>query len=209
MPTDSFSIGASADDGYFDHWDVTGTPPTYPPTENIQVWADHTAETFIRCQKKADAGEAAVHVTLMRFDTSSIPDDATISAAVLKLYVISLNDPEAKNVDVEWYTPSAWPPVDASDYSLSVGTTAGSFALSTFTASTVEDLTLSAPSTVSLSGYTTLRMGISGGTPSNADNYIEFASLDNVSLVEPRLEVTYTSPAAAAEFRVVQSNLGW
>jgi hypothetical protein len=55
------------------------------------------------------------------------------------------------------------------------------------------ELGLSGPDNVSLTGYTGLRLGISGGQPAG-DNLLQFAALEHPGKPEPRLVVTYTTP---------------
>ena len=62
--------------------------------------------------------------------------------------------------------------------------------------STVE-LTLANPSSLSLTGYSALRLGISGGQP-NADNHVQFATLEHPSRDEPQLIVSYSTPGGAS-----------
>ena len=61
--------------------------------------------------------------------------------------------------------------------------------------STVE-LTLTSPSSISLTGYTALRLGISGGQP-NGDNYVQIATLEHTSRPEPQLSSPTRTPGGA------------
>ena len=206
MAVTTFSVAASGDDGFFDHWDATA-PTDYPPTENIETWAANEAQTFLRANKW-DNGESGIQVPLLRFDTSSLADGATVTQAVLKIYVQAIDDNDNRSLNVEWYTPSAWPPVDASDFAVSVGSTAGAFDITGLTSSAVNNLTLSSPASVNLTGYTTLRLGISGGAPVGQAR-VDFASLDHPTDPEPQLEVTYDTAASPQQHRIQRAGLRW
>ena len=62
-------------------------------------------------------GNYSVLAALLRFDTSSLPDGATITAATLKLHVTAKTDADNRSLVGEWYPSSNWP-IDAADYTL-------------------------------------------------------------------------------------------
>ena len=62
--------------------------------------------------------------------------------------------------------------------------------------STVE-LTLANPGNISLTGYTGLRLGISGSQP-GGDNHVQFATLEHSLQPEPQLVVTYSTSGGAS-----------
>ena len=88
-------------------------------------------------------------------------------------------------------------PIDAADWTLTSGTNAlaGTDITSLSKNSTVE-LTLANPGNISLTGYTGLRLGISGGQPSG-DNHVQFATLEHSLQPEPQLVVTYSTSGGA------------
>jgi hypothetical protein len=108
--------------------------------------------------------------------------------------VIAVGTVTDRTLNVGYYASSNWP-IDVTDWTGAdnPGSDAGTFALTGFSASTQKDMALSSPASVSLTGYTGLRMGISGAAPAvNNDNYlVEMATLDHASLTEPQLIVTY------------------
>jgi hypothetical protein len=196
MAVTTFSVAVSADDGAIVHYD--DSPPTdWPPTAVIEDWSIHVGLTQMEVAKTDDASISAIQVSFARFLTSSLGSGAVVTDAVLKIWFDSLVNADGRNLVVEWYTPGAWPPVDA-DWSENVGTTAGSFPLSGLTDATVNSLTLTNPSNVNVTGYTSLRLGISGGQPTGF-NRIRIAQFDHATEQEPRLEVT-TADAATTEF---------
>ena len=107
----------------------------------------------------------------LRFDTSPLPDNATVSSVKLRGYLTSVADDDDRTLIGEWYSAANWP-IDPSDWTLTPTTTAlpGTDITSLNKNSTVE-LTLANPSSLSLTGYSALRLGISGGQP-NADNHV-------------------------------------
>ena len=48
-------------------------------------------------------GGYEVRVGLLRFDTSALPDNATVTGATLKLYVTSAASADGRSLVGEWY----------------------------------------------------------------------------------------------------------
>jgi hypothetical protein len=129
----------------------------------------------------------------MRFDTSALPDDATITSAKLRLYVTAKTNFDSRNLVAEWYPSSNWP-IDSSDYVLSAaGTALAGADMSSITTGATNDFSLTGLSSIATTGYTGLRLLVDGGQPSG-DNYVQIASFDNPTFPEPQLVVTYTTP---------------
>jgi hypothetical protein len=182
----TFSIAASGDDG-----DVTSSGPQsggYPPSAGIAVNAGGSVFTAGR---RLAFGDFEVMVPLLRFDTSALPDGATITSATLKVYVTKKTDNDDRGLMAEWFDGSSWP-IDASDFSVS--SSGSALAGSDVTALTVDEvnsLTLSGVSAVSTTGWTALRLHLSGGQPAG-DNYVQMAAFGNSNPVA-QLVVTYTT----------------
>ena len=107
--TATFTISAGADDGDIQSrspaangWPPTGTPSPY------------TAGTVFTAGKRNAFGDYCVLVGLLRFDTSSLPDDAQIASATLRLYPTAKTDADGRSLIGSWYDPSRWP-LTASD----------------------------------------------------------------------------------------------
>ena len=130
---------------------------------------------------------------LLRFDTSSLPDNATVTSVKLRLHVTSKADANDRTLVGEWYGAANWP-IDAADWTLNPGNNA--LAGTDITALTVNSHRRTHPrrrSATSPSPATpALRLGINGGQPSG-DNYVQFATLEHTSAPEPQLIVTYTT----------------
>lgn len=185
MPTDTFNIATGLDDGR-----VVLSGAAWPP-----VTAGTAAtEANIHCEKTQSAGPSFLNnVVLVRWDTSSIPDDATITAATFRGYVTAKISDGARSMSIEYYASSNWP-IDNADGTVTPGTDAHAGTLiSAITLNADNDFALLNPATsISKTDYTGLRIHISGGAPgASEDNYVEFAALEHATLVECRLLVTY------------------
>ncbi|MCP9485244.1 MAG: hypothetical protein MSC30_05260 [Gaiellaceae bacterium MAG52_C11] len=182
------SIGAGGDDG-----DVTvagaqagGYPPSGSPIAN-------STGSFVTAGRRLAFGEYEILTALLRFDTSALPDNATITSAKLRIHVTAKADANDRSLVGEWYDPAAWP-IDPADWALTVGTSAlPGTDLTGLTKNTTADLILSTPGSVSLTGTTGLRLGISGDQPTG-DNLVQLAALEHPSKPEPQLLITYTTP---------------
>jgi hypothetical protein len=195
MPTNTYSVTAGGDDGYIDAEGSTGS--TWPPDGAKTVV---TGGTTVSVRKAKFAGFTDLIVCLMRFDTSSLPDGATINSAILRLQIVTVGNITNRNLVVGYYANANFP-IDAADWdgADNPGSDAGTFALTGFSASTQIDLTLTNVSSINTTGNTGFRLGIDGGIPStNNDNYfIEIAAFDHVTLTEPQLLVTYNDSGRA------------
>ncbi len=180
----TFAVPASGDDGY-----VQARGPSYPPAGTPS--SNRTATTVTVGRRLLS--NYRVLAGLVRFDTSALPDRATVTSAILRLYVTAKADNDNRNLVAEWYAATSWP-IDAGDYALT--STASALAGADITAirtGVQSSFSLLAPSNVSKSGHTALRLHVDGDQPTG-DNYVNIASWDNSSQPEPQLIVTYTVP---------------
>jgi hypothetical protein len=207
MPTTTFSVSASADDAY---WDLEDTAAGWPPAGTTSSGSDSSITMNAR-KLKVGGGRTELSEAFFRFDTSALPNDATVSAATLRLQTISVGI-TGRNCNVGYYAATNWP-ITAADWSGAddAGSDAGVFALTVFAAGTQEELALTnVAANINLTGYTGFRLSISGGVPANDEDFLlEFATLDHATLLEPQLLVTYTSASELGTIRVVQSTLRW
>jgi hypothetical protein len=183
--TMTFSLAAGADDG-----DLQMRSPAsqgYPPTGAADASSSGSVMTAGR---RLAFGNYSVLVPLLRFDTSGLPDGATITSATLKLYVVGKADADDRGLMAEWYAASNWP-IDGADYSLdSTGSALAGSDITAITVGAVNSFALSGLSGVSTTGSTGLRLHVSGGVPAG-DNYAQFASFENAN-TEAQLVVTWT-----------------
>jgi hypothetical protein len=199
----TFTVKASGDDG-----NVTSAGPTYPPAGPPVANTDGTVTTAGR---RFFLGRYENLVSLLRFDTSALPDNANILSATLRLYVSAKADADNRTLIGEWYPSSEWP-IDPSDYALTSPATALAGAdITQLAVGTTNDLPLiglgsssaagagsistTGATSISTAGYSALRLQVAGDQPAG-DNYVQIASFDDPTRPEPQLIVTYNTPTA-------------
>jgi hypothetical protein len=195
------SIGAQDQDGFSAKEGVTGA---WPPAGST-VTTTNITNDFGGTTRKAsfDAGFNENSVSLLRFDTSGLPDSATISAAVLRLSITGKATAEAFPLNVEHYDSGAG--ISDDDYTVTPGSTGAQVASATWQAwatSGTVDISLGNLSSISTTGITGFRLGFVG-TPSTGgdfDTRIHFAEFGHATRQIPQLIVTYDGDAGEAMF---------
>lgn len=194
MPTATFNIASGIDDQY-----VGSTSATYPPpSTGLQR---EVTQTEINAPGRSWNGTTYdVRNGLLRFDTSSLPDGATITGATLTVSNNDRANPDTRNVTIEYYD---WNGSSDSDFSLvgdpasfPAGKTAHSgrdISLFTFGQHVLTLENLNYPGNINPGGYTSFRTHISGGTPTG-NNYMTIHALENATNPEAQLIVTYEGP---------------
>jgi hypothetical protein len=172
-----FDIAVTTDD-----MRVLATDAAYPPPCD-----GFFSNGPVQIRSGLSSGIYRVFNGLLRWDTSSIPDDATITDATVTYTLNLKQDTGGRNVVGEWYAGTNWP-IDCTDHTATVGTTAFNQDLTTV----VSPLVLTGVSTVNKTGYTGLRFGISGGAPASQTESI-FYMEDSDSGNDLLLTVTYTT----------------
>lgn len=176
------SVSFSASCSIGDCATADNTSNAYPPAGIVSIFSN-----FLNPNRSTFGGSFEVGVGLIRWDTSSITDGATILSCTLEFTTAAgaiLND-DTRSLTAAWTTAES--PWSASDYDVNAGTDALSgTALSTFSSNTLYDLSLSNCSNVDTTGYTGVKLWVSGGQPTG-QNYMEIKT----STV-PKLLVTYT-----------------
>lgn len=186
-PTTTFNVSASGDDG-----SVFASDASYPPGADSAGTASQSTLT----RRTFSGALFSVEVVLVRWDTSSLPDAATVDAATFRPRVIATGDADGRSFTAEWYEAGT---IGTEDYTSTAGTDAHAGTLiGELLQGGDNDFALANVSNVSLTGYTGLRLHISGGQPTG-NNFIEFATFDNETLTEPRLIVDYTEGAPPPE----------
>jgi hypothetical protein len=181
--TDTFTITTDS----FDQR-ILKTGTSYPPSAVGPTMSDGA------CTVKKDyyGGTYYNQIVVLKFDTSSIPDNATITGATLYPHLTNRTNNDSRNLNCEWYEWS-----DATAYADTVGTTGFSVNLNDFTMNQSNNISLSNPTNVSKTGYTYFRVGISGDAPASDDHFNEInirAVSDGVGAA-CQMTVTYTIPA--------------
>lgn len=213
MADDSFAIAAGGDDGY--RYRSSGVYASVPA--DATGGGDATA-ALLYATREIDTGPAIYYIAniLLRFDTSSLPDSNTVSAASLDIYVDSVGNVDSLSLVGDWYDPggtqdnSDWANLDAGEDAIS-GVT-----IASLTTGAVNNIALSNPTSVNLTGYTGLRLGISkrasDAAPTNF-NGVVVASYESANQ-EPRLNVTHESswtPETDSDYvlRVTTTGMRW
>jgi thermitase len=182
--TVTFSVGAGGDDGNVG----AASASSYPP--GVAAVGSSSGSVFT-AGRRFVFGSYDVFAGLVRFDTSSLPDDATVTGATLRLFVTRTADADGRNFVGEWYGAASWP-IDGGDYALS--STGSAFSAADITlirAGASNDFALSGLGSVSKTGLTGLRLHVDGGQPTG-DNVVKVASLEDGGLPKPQLLITYT-----------------
>jgi hypothetical protein len=105
--TTTFCVDESADDGF-----VTGSGSTYPPPATT---VDSALNVLAIKRAKASVSSYQIRVALARFPTAGLPDAIHITSAQLTGRIVTLVNPEHRDLVCEFYGASNWP-IDLSDY---------------------------------------------------------------------------------------------
>lgn len=192
MPTDTFGIATDADDG--------GGQRT------ANVWADIATGTFApddgtpgSISKALFGGDFFVFNSYFRFNTSTLPDDATVTAAVLKIFIPAgeLADPDNIDYAGDFFDFGGEPSTSADWEQSSSGDAIATIDASSLTSGAVNNLSLTGLSGVSLTGITGLRLAPKTTAQPTGDNFVHIAKQeDTTPSRRPTLEVTYTEAGA-------------
>lgn len=186
MAQSTFSIAASADDT-----NLFRQGATYPPATTSG--GNQDGNTFLDTRKSTGFES---QIMFLKFDTSTLPDNATVTSASLQIYADSANTANNSSVNFEWYIWTT--PAHPTDWADVVGTTAATTAITALTTGSNNTIALSnAAANVSLTGNTGIRFGLSGGQPTGV-NEVFFVAFDHATLTEPKLIVNYDVGATVA-----------
>ncbi len=178
-PTTVFTVTGGNDGS------ASGTSGSYPPS---CASAGPTNGTFTGAQKDFSSfsgGTYTIQVGLFTWDTSSIPDTAVVDSATFGYTLSSSADDNSRNFVAEYYTVGT---IDCGDFTDTVGTDAINVDLTGI----ANPITLSNVGSISLTGLTGLRTGISGGAPPSSDNFNNLQVEDASFGTGATLNVTYT-----------------
>lgn len=195
MPTDTFPIASAGNDGCGYRTDTVWA--------NISTGA-YTDESdlpgnVIYVAKYRTAGGDYFNENLyLRWDTSSLPDDATVTSANLLLFITDIIETSDDfEYAADFYDFGGEPSV-AGDWELtSSGDAITVIDPDSLTSGAVNTIALTGLSGISLNGFTGIRLAPndSSSPTVNGDAWLEVAAFEHASQ-EPRLEVTYTVPSA-------------
>ena len=201
--TSTFSVAAGGDDGSCEKGDAG-----YPPAGGTQVSCFPTTSDYL-VRRSGLAGYKPVTVGLLRFDTSSLPDDAQITSASLRLFVNAIQNGNGRSLEAEWYSPSNWP-IDSPDWTLTdSGSADPGTPLSSLQLNQYNTLALQNPSNINLTGFTGFRLHVSGSadTPT-AENLVQFAGFERGAGTSAQLQATYTTSSGFTANEFVNTTAG-
>jgi hypothetical protein len=197
MPTDTFTVASNTDDGSGYRTDTVWA--------NVASAAFNNADgSFNSMTKSLFTGDYYVHNFFLRFDTSSLPDAAVITAADLLMYLHDRGDPDNVDYAIDFYDFGGEPSV-AADWELtSSGDAVATVDASALTIGVVNTIPLTGLAGISLTAITGLRGAQKNSVAPTGDNYVDFTSWAlglGAGGSVPQLRVTYTVPAAATVFQ--------
>jgi len=176
-PTTVFPVSTGTDDGY-----TTGQTTSYPPP-CIAVDTGQTAQSMT---KTVFGSTYISNVSYVRWDTSVIGVTSAVTGAEFNFeFSSSSTDANARNLNAEWYSSSNWP-IDCADHTDAVGTTAFTEDITTLSS----PVTLGTLTSINQTGYTGMRLGVSGGVPTG-NNWVLFHTSESTTGTELQLSVTY------------------
>jgi hypothetical protein len=175
-------IAASGDDAM-----VNAADASYPPTTVDGTFTSEPTDVVVR---RKDGATYRVRVGVMRFNTASIPDGATITSASLRLYPTFRVNTDTATFVAEWYAFDG--SAAAGDYTGVPSDTAhAGTAIGGLTLNSDQDFALQTLSNINKTGYTGLRLHIDELGSLTGDNQLQWSSWDHSTNAGPRLVVTY------------------
>ena len=133
----------------------------------------------------------SVQCVFHRWDTSSIPDGDTVSAADWKPYVESKADGDARSLVAEYFV---WGTIDTTDHTNTAANDAHSgTTIASLTLGAVNVLALQNLGSISKTGFTELRIHVSGGVPAGI-NRVTLADWWHATQPPADLVVTHAAP---------------
>lgn len=196
MPVLNVYVSGSGDDGH-----ITATSTNYPlvPTQ-----VDTTNGSVI-VSKYNVGGTQYGNMAMIRFNTSSLPSNAIVTSANLVIYVQSRSFSNYRNLLGAWASSSAWP-IDVTDWTDPVGTTAFTESIANVTYNAYAIPLTNAAANISKTGYTALKIGVSGTEQANGmSDQVFFASYDYGN--QAYLAINYKLPIAIDSQLTAQSTV--
>jgi hypothetical protein len=182
--TATFSIAAGTHDQQ-----VLRSGTLYPP--NAGTFSRQATGAIVEASNNYQgSGGYYVRNALLRWDTLSIPDNATIKKATLRFWCTVRDPSDARNFVAEYW---GWNGTSLTDWS---GTLPAApifqAPVSNITSGAWNSIAFTNLGGISKTGWTLIRCYISGGIPTG-HNYVVISSFENTA-PEPQLIVEYTTP---------------
>jgi hypothetical protein len=179
----TFAVAEGADDQQ-----VSRVDRSYPPSTG-RFSRQATAAT-VEASKNLQGSKYIVRNLLLRWDTSSIPDNATITKATLRFFCTNVNSGDSRSFVAEYW---GWDGESTFDWSGTVpAAPIFSVPISNITRGAWNSVVLTNLSGIGKASWTLIRCHISGETPTGY-NHIVMSSFEDTN-PEPQLIVEYTTP---------------
>lgn len=176
MPT--FQIATGTDDA-----NTLGSGASYPPAYS----SGESAGSAVVVSRTLTGGTFEIRNGLLRWDTSPLVDSISVSGVQIILDITSLNNADTRNLTADWYDWGT--SEDSSDYTSTAATTALNTALSGLNVG-ANTINLTDFSGINVSGYSSLRLHISGTQPTG-NNSISFTNYNTTPALSAQLVVNY------------------
>ena len=180
---ESFTIAATGNDAYI----LSTSDAVYA---NVVCDTGNATDTISQGVRSFSAGTYKIHVGVMRWDTSGIPDDATIISATVRLFITAKSDADARNFTMDWWDFGG--AAACEDWVHDALSNAHSSTIVSVTAGAFNTFTLTNLSNISLTGVTGLRTHVDGAAPGGA-NEVYWTTYDGNPANAARLDVTYAT----------------
>ena len=179
----AFPVAVSGDNASGERLGTTWTPTGAVASFNA-----------LRVIKDKSGPDYTWDVAFARWDTSSIPDAATITAASIEVYITSKIDGAANyNIVADYYDYGGDPIVAGDLIETASPSIVTAYDLTLAAAGAVNSLQITDFTGISKTGVTGIRFTFSSGTPASI-NEVYFAAYGHPTAPAPRLNVTYTLP---------------
>lgn len=187
MPTATFTIASTSKD--------IGVYKSGTTWANVDDGSTGTLTGDTVTVERVLSGNYYISIGAFEWDTSSLPEDAIITGAQLKIRVVGRQSVNTRNLTAEWYTGT----VGLSAWTDNISQTAGGPWLIAGLSINYVTLTLNNPSAnVSKSGTTKLRLHVDGTSAPTGYNYVHIAAYEHSSYNPAQLIVTYDLPTLPA-----------
>lgn len=174
--------------GYYQHTSYPPSGGTFTAADSDTIWAS----------KSSSGADYFVDNGFLRFDTSSVPNEAVIIGASIILHVISSqNESGDRSLEAEIYDFGGEATTSA-DWAAQATSPNGTLTLGSVVVGELNGITLDVPDTIiNKSGFTNFRLTVSGGVPgAGQSNDVEIAASEHTTHPAPMLAIQYYTPFA-------------
>lgn len=190
-PSTTFNVAVGGDDAYVGYYSQStyGSGGTFDASAVGAVYG-------MGAERANSVNPYTIYNGLGRWNTASLADDVTVTEVRIRGYTSSLANVNSRSLTADAYTGWTGGSPTSTHYiaTAQTGALAGKL-LSTFTLNALNDIVMDNVAGVSLTGYTSYRLHISGGQPTGGNN-MYFAPYEHATLAEPQLIVTYQLPGS-------------